>query len=171
MMTKIAGQLRPQHLRRPLGHPILQLASIIETMSQATGFFTYHRWSSGENMLLNIKKLLFCTLLFASGHALATNFLLPNTMLTANQVLTAANGKYNLVMQSDGNLVLSRFDSVVRFATMKFGNGNFSVMQGDGNFVEYSASSQALWDTHTQGYSGAWLNVQDDGNLVGRIQV
>ena len=40
-----------------------------------------------------------------------------------------------------------------------------AVMQEDGNFVVYNASTY-LWHTHTNGYSGAYLIMQTDGNLV-----
>jgi hypothetical protein len=43
-----------------------------------------------------------------------------------------------------------------------------AVMQTDGNFVFYTNSSlsTAAWSTSTYGNSGAFLNLQDDGNLV-----
>jgi hypothetical protein len=40
------------------------------------------------------------------------------------------------------------------------------IMQTDGNLVLYDTSGQARWDSKTQGNPGAFLNVQDDGNLV-----
>jgi hypothetical protein len=44
-----------------------------------------------------------------------------------------------------------------------------AVMQGDGNFVIYDLAQNPvapLWATHTDGNSGAYLQVQSDGNLV-----
>ena len=44
-----------------------------------------------------------------------------------------------------------------------------AVMQGDGNFVVYDIEDGAwvpVWSTHTDGNPGAYLNVQDDGNMV-----
>jgi hypothetical protein len=38
-------------------------------------------------------------------------------------------------------------------------------MQGDGNFVLYN-SGRGVWHTDTWGFSGAWLALQTDGNLV-----
>lgn len=66
-------------------------------------------------------------------------------------------------MQGDGNLVMYRKDGSVRWSTGK--NGLYSIMQRDGNFVEYSSFS-ALWHTGTYGNPGAALVIQDDGNLV-----
>jgi hypothetical protein len=42
-----------------------------------------------------------------------------------------------------------------------------AVMQGDGNFVLYNYSlTNAVWSTSTYGNYDAWLNLQDDGNMV-----
>lgn len=40
------------------------------------------------------------------------------------------------------------------------------VMQTDGNFVVYDAWGSPLWNSETAGHDGAWLAVQDDGNVV-----
>ena len=40
------------------------------------------------------------------------------------------------------------------------------IMQTDGNLVLYDTSGQPHWASKTQGNPGAFLNVQDDGNLV-----
>jgi len=39
-------------------------------------------------------------------------------------------------------------------------------MQTDGNLVLYDTAGQAHWNSGTEGNPGAFLNVQDDGNLV-----
>jgi hypothetical protein len=39
-------------------------------------------------------------------------------------------------------------------------------MQMDGNLVVYDAGGTPIWASGTNGYSGAWLIVQDDGNVV-----
>lgn len=47
------------------------------------------------------------------------------------------------------------------------GPTGYAVMQGDGNFVLYKASTgAAVWETNTDGHAGAFLNAQSDGNLV-----
>lgn len=46
-------------------------------------------------------------------------------------------------------------------------NNARAIMQGDGNFVLYNNTiTTAVWATGTDGNYDAWLNVQDDGNLV-----
>jgi hypothetical protein len=44
--------------------------------------------------------------------------------------------------------------------------GARAVLQGDGNFVIYSASNVVLWSSGTAGNPGATLAVQNDGNVV-----
>lgn len=116
-------------------------------------------------------KQLRCTallgLLFCSGLAVKAETVLPgNTKLSSGQSVWSENGQYYLSMQTDGNLVLYRNDGVVRFATYKYGSGNYAWMQHDGNFVHYSANTQPLWHTHTYNNPGAFLAIQNDGNLV-----
>ncbi|RJG08421.1 hypothetical protein [Massilia cavernae] len=67
-------------------------------------------------------------------------------------------------MQTDGSLVMYRQDGTKRYGMAK--NGNIAIMQGDGNFVQYSNSWHPLWNTETGGNPNAYLHIQDDGNLV-----
>ena len=71
-----------------------------------------------------------------------------------------------LVLQSDGNLVLSEGGEAV-WATGTDGRevSNAS-MQQDGNLVLYAASGEPVWASQTDGNDGAYLLLQDDRNLV-----
>jgi hypothetical protein len=96
----------------------------------------------------------------------------PPSTLTVNQTLTAGQslwsplGRYEFVMQTDGNLVeYDTSNGSPLWATMTGGSGNWAVMQGDGNFVVYSAASRALWWSHTNPSSNDHLTVQDDGDV------
>jgi hypothetical protein len=100
---------------------------------------------------------------FFSTVCSATGFY-ANTILPKGGAVTSENGKYKLIMQFDGNLVLYRNDGYVRWATYKYGDR--AVMQPDGNFVQYSITNVPLFATFTFGNTDAFLNVQDDGNLV-----
>jgi hypothetical protein len=72
------------------------------------------------------------------------------------------------VYQSDGNLVL--YDDVNRIPLWSSGTAATStghaVLQGDGNFVIYSAQGTPLWSTGTAGNANAVLVVQNDSNVV-----
>ena len=88
--------------------------------------------------------------------------------LLPGQALTSSNGRYRLVYQVDGNLVL--YDDVDRTAPWSNGTAGTTagqaVMQADGNFVVYDAQLAGLWGSGTAGNSNAFLALQSDGNLV-----
>ena len=88
--------------------------------------------------------------------------------LLSGQSLTSSNGRYRLVYQTDGNLVL--YDDVERTIPWASGTAGTSagmaLMQGDGNFVVYDAQMNGLWSTGTAGNANARLALQSDGNVV-----
>jgi len=92
----------------------------------------------------------------------------PYQQLNTNDQLVADNGKTQLLMQNDGNLVLYRTDThQALWASNTWAKPvNHAVMQGDGNFVCYDANGQAYWATGTWGHPGSYVLLQDDGNLV-----
>ena len=88
--------------------------------------------------------------------------------------IASCNGQYSLNMQWDGNLVVygpsgplwsSWFakQGVVAPAGYGVTQGQVAVMQTDGNFAVWGSPD---WSSETYGYSGAYLSMQDDGNLV-----
>jgi Peptidase family M23 len=86
--------------------------------------------------------------------------------LATNSALTSCDGRFSLVAQSDGNLVLYQNGVGPLWWTGTNGNGPVSLaVQGDGNLVLYSQGGTPLWYTWTFGGSAA-LAMQDDGNLV-----
>lgn len=93
--------------------------------------------------------------------------------LAAGQSVRSANGRFELTMQRDGNLVETDLAThVVVWASHTNGSGaSYAAMQKDGNFVLYrsganGAADQPVWASKTNGNSNAWLAVQNDGNLV-----
>ena len=89
----------------------------------------------------------------------------PGRGLAPGEAVYSCDGRYALVMQGDGNLVLYHGGSALWSSRTPGSDGRRAVMQGDGNFVVYGASS-ARWDAGTAGHPGAWLAIQDDGNVV-----
>jgi hypothetical protein len=93
-------------------------------------------------------------------------------MLTAdqtvavNQPIVSCDGRFKLVLGGDGNLVLYQGSTALWSAKTYGKGGTKAYMQGDGNFVIYTASGSPVWSTGTAGNSGASLSVQDDGNVV-----
>jgi hypothetical protein len=84
-----------------------------------------------------------------------------------NQFLRSANGRYRLVMQQDGNLVLYGPSGRPLWSSNTVGRGaNHLRMQGDGNLVIYNGSNRAVWTSNTPRHYSAYLIVQNDGNVV-----
>lgn len=82
-------------------------------------------------------------------------------------VLVSPNRKYKLYFQSDGNLVLSKYNTVQYWWSNTY-NKNASQLkfQADGNLVIYNRSNQALWSSSTYGKGVKRMVLQNDGNLV-----
>ncbi len=87
-----------------------------------------------------------------------------NQTLYTNHSLYSCDGRFRLVMQGDGNLVVYEGNHAL-WANYKFGSNARLVMQGDGNLVVYDGANRPLWATYKFG-SNAHLALQTDGNLV-----
>ena len=89
-----------------------------------------------------------------------------NQTVAVNQPIVSCDGRFKLVLGGDGNLVLYQGSTALWSAKTYGKGGTKAYMQGDGNFVIYTASGSPVWSTGTAGNSGASLSVQDDGNVV-----
>jgi hypothetical protein len=83
----------------------------------------------------------------------------------------ASNWNTVLIMQLDGNLVIYDFYAKPLWGSNTMGGNKdrFAAMQQDGNFCiypNYPEMHNALWCSNTSGHSGAFLAVQDNGNIV-----
>ena len=95
--------------------------------------------------------------------------------LGIDQKLTSSNGKYTLIMQGDGNLVLYTESNTPVWATKTDGKGAVRAsLQNDGNLVLYTKEVErrfrrdepvAVWASQTRG-ENVRLILQDDRNLV-----
>jgi hypothetical protein len=95
------------------------------------------------------------------------NILESGQVLLVNESLTSTDGRFTLVYQADGNLVLYQGMSSALWSSKTSGKSVGQVaMQGDGNLVIYDAAQQPVWFSSTAGNPGASLRVQDDGNAV-----
>lgn len=92
--------------------------------------------------------------------------LLAGDTLGPEQSITSPSGRYRLVYQGDGNLVL--YDgSTALWASATNGQAvGHCDMQHDGNLVIYAPDGSPLWATDTWHSPGSRLDLQDDGNLV-----
>ncbi|MFV0457277.1 MAG: hypothetical protein ACK5MT_00690 [Actinomycetales bacterium] len=82
--------------------------------------------------------------------------------------ISSPNGRYRLIMQSDGNLVLYSPTRAIWNSGTVGNPGAFLALQSDCNMVVYAdGGAGARWSTGTS-RSGEWceLTMQNDGNLV-----
>jgi hypothetical protein len=92
--------------------------------------------------------------------------LMADDVLYLNDRITSSDGRFKLVYQGNGNLVLYNqvWGSMWSSQTANTAYG-YAYMQADGNFLLVNGSGP-YWHTGTAGNSNAWLIVQSDGNVV-----
>jgi hypothetical protein len=102
------------------------------------------------------------------GGAAMASVLSPGQSLGVNQQLVSDDGRFQLIMQSDGNLVLYRVaNHHALWATGTNGQDAMGAfMQTDGNLVLYNFGGRPIWASNTAGKQGSFLVLQSDGNLV-----
>jgi hypothetical protein len=92
--------------------------------------------------------------------------LTPDQSLAPGASLTSQDGRFTLVMQQDGNLVLYMDGGRPLWASDTVGRNDARLIyQLDGNLVIYDPSARPVWASGTQGHPGC-LVVQNDGNVV-----
>jgi len=79
---------------------------------------------------------------------------------------SVASNRMRITLGSNGNLVISDENGVVRWSSGTSGSGNRAVFQADGNLVVYSSDGKTLWSSGTGGNDGAKLVIQADGNVA-----
>jgi hypothetical protein len=96
----------------------------------------------------------------------ATNTLVSSQTLNQEEFIVSPNGRYILVMQGDGNLVMYSKGRALWSSGTNRNNGAYLGIQGDGNMVIYKSDRRTpIWSTGTVG-DASKLVVQDDGNIV-----
>jgi hypothetical protein len=130
---------------------------------------------SSLRLISTLKRLFGVAILFAFfSPAMAQQSVLhANEWLMPGEYMRSPNGKYELRMQHDGNLVLYRASNmqVLWHSNTYMYPGLRAVMQGDGNFVLYDGwvdygQYYSYWHSNTWQHHGSTLHLQDDGNLV-----
>ncbi|MDP9912417.1 YD repeat-containing protein [Variovorax boronicumulans] len=97
-----------------------------------------------------------------------TDSLQPDQVLGSNQSIVSVDGRYQLVFQDDGNLVIydRQQNRLPVWSSETSGSGGDRfIFQTDGNLVIY-AGSQPIWNSNTFDQTAQRLIMQPDGNLV-----
>ncbi|MGH9297344.1 MAG: family 43 glycosylhydrolase [Acidimicrobiales bacterium] len=102
-----------------------------------------------------------------AGAVPSTSTLAAGGELGPGASLTAPGGRYRLVMQSDGNLVLYWLTEAAWQTRTSGHAGAHATMQRDGNLVVYEGN-KPLWSSRSGGNAAAafTLSVLQDGNVV-----
>ena len=92
--------------------------------------------------------------------------LLRGSKLSEGQNLASPNGRYGLVMQTDGNLVIYDGHKPLKAwgTTNAYGPLFLELQAADGNLVQYLWNGHPVWSPNKT--PGAYLVMQNDGNLV-----
>ena len=91
----------------------------------------------------------------------------PDDALLPGAALTAPNGAYQLVMQSDGDLVEVGASGNAVWSAQTTGNGNSAWLRTDGDFVVSTSQGSVAWQTGTGGRAGGFtLDLRNNGNLA-----
>lgn len=97
--------------------------------------------------------------------------LLAGVNMPVNSWLRSPNGRYGLLFQQTGNLVVYRFDRSPyqpMWNSMTDSRGGVNLrLSNDGVLRMFSSSHQLVWEAGDSGaFSHCYLRMQDDGNLV-----
>lgn len=108
-------------------------------------------WSSGTGSL--------------KEETIGSHFFTVGGAILPGQSINSPDGRYRLVLQGDGNLVLY---SPIRaiWSTSTFGQMDKLRLQKDGNLVLYDLSNRPVWSSTSFGSSAKKLELQQDANLV-----
>ncbi len=90
----------------------------------------------------------------------------PGEVLYPDQSIRSANGRFSLIYQRDGNLVLYGPAGWLWQSGTAGTPGAICIMQGDGNLVIYDWNNQWIWDSETDHNPGSRLLVQDNGMVA-----
>lgn len=80
-------------------------------------------------------------------------------------VLRSQNGKFKLIYQADGNLVIYKGSRAIWASQTNGKPSTHLSFQADGNLVIYNYD-QTVWSSKSNTKQGKFITMQDDGNLV-----
>jgi Right handed beta helix region len=90
----------------------------------------------------------------------------PDQGLLPGQSVSSCDGRFQLALHPDSNLVLYQGNTPIWYTNTSGRWAAELLMQSDGNLVLYHGTGTGLFFTNTYGHDGAFLAIQNDGNLV-----
>lgn len=96
----------------------------------------------------------------------ACGTILPRHGLPLDHGVSSCDGRFLLLMQGDGNLVLYQNGSPIWNSGTQGHPAAGLYLRQDGNLVISTGMNRILWSSGTSGNTDAYILVQDDGNVV-----
>jgi hypothetical protein len=91
----------------------------------------------------------------------------PGNGLKPGQTLQSCDGRFTLILQNDGNLVLYKESAQPLWATGTVNRDSAQLeLTPSGDFVLYGKLGESLWRSGNAGQTAAQAFLQGDGNLV-----
>ena len=147
---------------QPASDVSLTIADQLHPSSTQSLRFTTQDFAAAKRITIDLQEGVDSRLGFAisSGHIVQSGRILKSEQIS----IPSRNGEYELVQQTDGNLVLYKQGGIPQWATNTGGLGvNDVIMQRDGNLVQRDAQREINWQSNTSGNPGAYLAVEDNG--------
>jgi len=95
-----------------------------------------------------------------------TDRLNPGQWLVTNQSIRSPGGRFQLVLQRQGNAVLLGPEGPLWSTSVAKRESSALLMKSSGILCLLGFNDEVLWQSGTQISPGAFLVLQDDGNLV-----
>jgi lysophospholipase L1-like esterase len=92
--------------------------------------------------------------------------LLPGEGMQPDHPVFSCDGRFQLYLQGDGNMILYYGTSILWTSSSEGHSPSVATLLADGNFTIFDQNGKIFWQTHTAGLSGQAFFVQNDGNLV-----
>jgi len=130
---------------------------------------TLNGYSFPWNTILSDEDKSSAKTLYPTATTTITNRLVPGEGLKSGYSIRSKNNYYTMSLKSDGNLeIMSLASGQIIWRsnrTSVVGTAARAEMQTDGNFATFKGST-LLWSTDTSGKLGAYISLENDGNLV-----
>ena len=99
--------------------------------------------------------------------------MMPDQGLFTGQSTTSCDGRFQLALRDDGNLMLSQQDSTGAYAVRLWATdtggvpgANMVKLQSDGDLVLSAYDGTTIWSSDSHGGPGSYLALSDDGDVT-----
>jgi lysophospholipase L1-like esterase len=92
--------------------------------------------------------------------------LLPGEGMLPDHPLFSCDGRFELYLQDDGNMILYFGNTILTTTSSEGHTPAVATLLADGNFAIFDPHGNILWQTHSAGLLGQALFLQNDANLV-----